>query len=91
MLARAHEIPFYVAAPLSTIDMGTPNGDGIPIEERSPEEVVHFRGQRIAPVEAGALHPAFDVTPAELVAAIVTERGVVQPPLGPGLARLLGD
>ncbi len=86
VLARAHQIPFYVAAPLSTIDLDTPDGESIPIEERAPEEVLEFAGQRIAPAGVSALHPAFDVTPAEYVTAIVTERGVVEPPFGPGLA-----
>ena len=86
VLARAHQIPFYVAAPLSTIDLDTPDGESIPIEERPPEEVLEFAGQRIAPAGVSALHPAFDVTPAEYVTAIVTERGVVEPPFGPGLA-----
>jgi methylthioribose-1-phosphate isomerase len=89
VLARAHDIPFYVAAPLSTVDLATPHGDEIPIEERAPEEVLSFGGRRIAPEGVGALNPAFDVTPAELVTAIVTEGGVVRPPLGPGLARLM--
>ena len=86
VLARAHQIPFYVAAPLSTIDLETADGASIPIEERSPEEVLEFGGQRIAPEGVNALHPAFDVTPAEYVSAIVTERGVVEPPFGRGLA-----
>ena len=86
VLARAHDVPFYVAAPLSTVDPATPSGDAIPIEQRDPEEVVVFGERRIAPAGVGALHPAFDVTPAEYVTAIVTERGVVKPPLGPGLA-----
>ncbi len=88
VLARAHGIPFYVAAPLSTIDLETASGDEIPIEQRAPEEVLQFAGQPIAPEGIQALHPAFDVTPAELVTAVVTERGVVRPPFGPGLARL---
>ncbi len=91
VLARAHGIPFYVAAPLSTVDPKTPSGEGIPIEHRAPEEVLSLAGVRIAPPGVGALHPAFDVTPAEYVSAIITERGVVRPPLGPGLARQLED
>jgi methylthioribose-1-phosphate isomerase len=87
VLAHRHSIPFYVAAPLSTVDLDTPSGDGIPIEFRDPEEVLMVAGVRIAPEGVEALHPAFDVTPAELVTAIVTERGVIRPPLGPGLAR----
>jgi methylthioribose-1-phosphate isomerase len=88
VLARTHAIPFYVAAPVSTIDPATPSGDQIPIEERDPEEVLVFGSERIAPKGVGALHPAFDVTPSEFITAIVTERGVLRPPLGPELARL---
>src|SRR5215213_5613588 len=79
LAARAHQIPFYVAAPSSTIDLATPNGAAIPIEERSPEEIMAWRGQRSAPSGVGVWNPAFDVTPAELVTAIVTDRGVVAP------------
>jgi methylthioribose-1-phosphate isomerase len=79
LAARAHQIPFYVAAPSSTIDVATPNGAAIPIEERSPEEIMGWRGQRSAPSGVGVWNPAFDVTPAELVTAIVTDRGVVAP------------
>jgi len=86
VLANRHGIPFYVAAPLSTIDRRTPNGDAIPIEQRSSEEVVNVRGQRIAPVGVVARHPAFDVTPAELVTAIVTEKGVARAPYQESLA-----
>ena len=86
--ARAHGLPFYVAAPLSTVDLDTPSGEEIPIEQRAAEEVLTLAGVRIAPEGVGALHPAFDVTPADLVTAIITEAGVVQPPYGPALARL---
>jgi methylthioribose-1-phosphate isomerase len=85
VLARRHEIPFYVAAPLSTVDLDTPDGDAIPIEERSAEEVLSLAGVRIAPEGVGALHPAFDVTPAELVTAIITEAGVADAPFGASL------
>ena len=88
VLARAHELPFYVAAPLSTVDLDTADGTSIPIEERASEEVVEIAGRRIAPPGVHALNPAFDVTPAELVTAIVTERGAVRPPYGPALAAL---
>ena len=91
VLAREHGIPFYVAAPLSTVDPDTPGGDLIPIEQRASEEVVELAGRRIAPPGVEALHPAFDVTPARYVGAIVTERGVVEPPLGEGLARQLAE
>ncbi len=79
ILARHHKIPFYVAAPLSTIDLDTPEGGAIKIEERSTEEVIFIKGHRIAPKGTCARHPAFDVTPAELVTAIITEKGVVKP------------
>jgi methylthioribose-1-phosphate isomerase len=80
VLAKRHGVPFYVAAPLSTIDLDTATGDDIPIEERSPDEVVEVFGTRVAPDETPALNIAFDVTPAELVTAIVTEEGVLVPP-----------
>jgi methylthioribose-1-phosphate isomerase len=79
LAARAHQIPFYVAAPSSTIDPATPNGAAIPIEERSPEEVLAWRDRRSAPIGVGVWNPAFDVTPAELVTAIITDRGIVAP------------
>lgn len=80
VLARAHEIPFLVAAPLSTIDFRTPDGASIPIEERRPEEVTHVAGVRVAPEGIRAFNPAFDVTPHHLVTAIVTDAGVAYPP-----------
>ncbi len=86
VLARAHGLPFYVAAPLSTVDLATPSGKEIPIEERSSDEGTRIAGKRIAAEGVQALHPAFDVTPATLVSAIVTERGALRPPYGPGLA-----
>ena len=79
VLAREHGVPFYVAAPLSTIDLNTPSGAAIPIEERSAEEVVVLAGTRLAPRGVPARHPAFDVTPARLITAIITERGVARP------------
>lgn len=79
ILARHHGIPFYVAAPTSTIDLKTATGNGIVIEERSPEEVTSFGGISVAPKGAAARHPAFDVTPASLISAIITEKGVVKP------------
>jgi methylthioribose-1-phosphate isomerase len=86
VLAHAHGLPFYVAAPFSTVDLATPTGREIPIEQRSSDEVTVFAGRRIAPEGVRALHPAFDVTPAAYVTALVTERGVVRAPYGPGLA-----
>jgi methylthioribose-1-phosphate isomerase len=78
-LARAHRIPFYVAAPWSTVDLATPTGESIPIEERSRDEVALLGGRSILPEGVGARHPAFDVTPAALITAIFTERGELDP------------
>jgi methylthioribose-1-phosphate isomerase len=80
VLARHHGIPFYVAAPFSTIDPAIPDGSAIPIEERDPREVQELAGRRIVPAASPARNPAFDVTPASLVTAIITERGVFRPP-----------
>ncbi len=80
VLARQHGLPFYVAAPTSTIDLATPNGAAIPIEERDPDEVRAFGGSRVAPAGVAVRNPAFDVTPARLVTAIVTEVGVARRP-----------
>jgi len=88
VLARHHGLPFYVAAPWSTVDLATANGGDIPIEERDSEEVMVINGQRIGPAGVAARYPAFDVTPAALVTAIVTERGVVQGNLSTGLSAL---
>jgi methylthioribose-1-phosphate isomerase len=90
VLAHAHGIPFYVAAPSSTVDFALPNGDAIPIEQRDPSEVTTLNGQPIAPAGAPAAHPAFDVTPHELITAIITERGVVYPPYEENLRRIVG-
>ncbi|WP_157057954.1 s-methyl-5-thioribose-1-phosphate isomerase, partial [Calditerricola satsumensis] len=80
VLAKAHNIPFYVAAPTSSIDLATPTGADIPIEERPAHEVTEGFGRRTAPEGVQVYNPAFDVTPAELVTAIVTEHGIVRPP-----------
>lgn len=80
VLAKAHSIPFYVAAPFSTIDPKTPNGGGIEIEERGPDELTEIEGIRIAPKGCPVFNPAFDVTPAAFITAIITERGVSRPP-----------
>lgn len=85
VLAKEHGIPFYVAAPWSTIDMATPTGDQIPIEERAAREVTHFNDRQITPGNAGISNPAFDVTPAKYVTAIITERGVLRAPYGEAL------
>jgi methylthioribose-1-phosphate isomerase len=79
VLARAHEIPFYVAAPLSTFDLSLASGESIPIEERSPEEITHSFGRQTAPDGVAVYNPAFDVTPAEYLRAIITERGIIEP------------
>ena len=80
LLAQAHEVPFYVAAPLSTFDLSLSSGDEIPIEERAPEEVTQGFGKRTAPEGVKVYCPAFDMTPAELVTAFITEKGVIYPP-----------
>ena len=90
VLAARHRIPFYVAAPLSTVDRSIPDGSGIPIEERDPSEVTGFRGERWAPEGVSVVNPAFDVTPASLVTALITERGVVRAPTRDTLRTLLG-
>jgi len=88
VLARRHGVPFYVAAPLSSIDLNCPGGEQIPIEQRSKKELSEFGGKRIAPKGVAIFNPAFDVTPAELITAIVTERGVAYAPFGESLAAL---
>lgn len=88
VLAGRHQIPFYVAAPLSTIDLTVPNGDAIPIEERSSDEVTHLGKMRIAPEGVKARHPAFDVTPNDLIAGIITEKGVATAPYTESLKKL---
>ena len=88
VLAREHGLPFHVAAPLSTIDLETPDGAAIPIEQRSSDEVVSFAGVRLAPDGVLAHHPAFDVTPARLVTSIVTERGIARAPYRESLRAL---
>jgi len=89
VLAREHEIPFYVAAPLSTIDLNTPDGSKIPIEERSDREVTHVGPSRLTPEGARIRNPAFDVTPARYVTAIITERGIARAPFHESLAALV--
>ena len=87
VLAREHGIPFYVAAPLSTIDLKTADGSQIPIEERQAKEVTHIKGAQIAPDGALVWNPAFDVTPHQLIAGIITERGICRPPYIESLRR----
>jgi methylthioribose-1-phosphate isomerase len=88
VLAKEHNIPFYVAAPLSTIDLATPDGSKIPIEERSAREVTHLGPMRLAPEGAKVRNPAFDVTPGKYVTAIITEKGIARPPYTESLPRL---
>jgi methylthioribose-1-phosphate isomerase len=90
VLAKYHGIPFYVAAPLSTIDIKTPDGESIPIEERDPAEVTHFRDQMTARPQTQVYNPAFDVTPAKLITAIITEEKVLLPDFSQAIAALKG-
>jgi methylthioribose-1-phosphate isomerase len=87
VLAREHSVPFYVAAPLSTIDLKTADGSGIPIEERNSREVTHVGGSQVAPEGASVWNPAFDVTPHQLIAGIITEKGIFRAPYTESLAR----
>ena len=88
ILAKEHGLPFYVAAPWSTIDLATPTGDSIPIEERPAIEVTHHGGKQLTPNGVGIRNPAFDVTPARYITAIITERGVLRAPIGESLRAL---
>ncbi|OAT81284.1 S-methyl-5-thioribose-1-phosphate isomerase [Desulfotomaculum copahuensis] len=88
VLAKEHGLPFYVAAPVSTIDLSLDSGADIPIEERAPEEVTHLAGRPVAAPGVRVWNPAFDVTPARLVTAIITDRGVARPPYRESLKRL---
>jgi methylthioribose-1-phosphate isomerase len=90
VLARAHHIPFYVAAPSSTFDLKLPNGDGIPIEQRDPKEITHGFGKQTAPDGIQVYNPAFDVTPAELITGLITEKGLIQPVNAATIASTLG-
>ncbi len=88
VLAKEHGIPFYVAAPWATVDMNTATGEEIPIEERDPREVTHSNGKQMTPDGCGIENPAFDVTPAKYVTAIITERGLLHAPYGQGIAAM---
>jgi methylthioribose-1-phosphate isomerase len=88
VLAKEHGIPFYVAAPLSTVDLNTADGSRIPIEERNEREVTHVGSNRLTPDGAQIRNPAFDVTPAQYVTAIITERGIARAPFAESLAQL---
>jgi len=87
VLAKEHGLPFYVAAPSSTLDLSLASGEEIPIEERTPEEVTEGFGRRTAPMEVRVFNPAFDVTPAAMVSAIISEEGIARPPFEPELIR----
>jgi methylthioribose-1-phosphate isomerase len=91
LLARAHGIPFYVAAPSSTFDLSIPDGSAIPIEQRDPREITHGFGRQTAPEGVDVYNPAFDVTPAELIASIITERGLIRPVDRETIADIVGS
>lgn len=91
VLAEKHNIPFYVAAPTSTLDLSTPTGDDIPIEERNHTEVTHFQGCPVAPEGVEALNPAFDITPNRFIHAIITEKGVAKPPYKESLQKIASE
>lgn len=88
VLAREHDIPFYIAAPVSSFDFSLPSGEGIPIEEREPDEVRLFRGVPTTPPGVAVFNPAFDVTPHRYITALITEKGIIRPPFAEGLAEL---
>lgn len=88
VLAKAHQIPFYVAAPLSSIDMSLPSGEQIPIEERDSKEILEVGGSKIAPERIATYNPAFDVTPAEFITAYITEKGIIYPDYKESLKKL---
>jgi len=88
ILAKEHGIPFYVAAPISTVDLETPDGSKIPIEQRNPREVTHIAGKQMVPDGVQVENPAFDVTPAKYIAAIITERGIARAPYTESLRKL---
>jgi methylthioribose-1-phosphate isomerase len=91
LLAHAHHVPFYVAAPLSTIDLGTADGGRIPIEQRPAREMTHVGTARVVPDGASVWNPAFDVTPARLISGIITEKGIARPPYSESLKTLFDD
>ena len=88
VLAKEHNIPFYVAAPISTVDLACPDGSQIPIEQRNPKEVTHIAGKQMVPEGVAVENPAFDVTPAKYVAAIITEKGIARTPYQESLRKL---
>ncbi len=91
VLAKVHGIPFYVAAPCSTIDPQIKTGEDIPIEERDEKEVTHWGGQCLAPAGISVRNPAFDVTPASYITGIITERGLLKPPFGRSIREALKE
>jgi len=91
ILAKEHGIPFYVAAPISTVDLATPDGSKIPIEQRNAREVTHIGGRQMTPDGVQIENPAFDVTPAKYVAAIITERGIARAPYENSLRDLAAE
>ena len=90
MLAAAHKIPFYIAAPTSTFDLSIASGAEIPIEQRDPREITHGFGRQTAPDGVKVYNPAFDVTPNELIAAIICERGAIRPVTKESVAAMVG-
>jgi len=88
VLAKEHNIPFYVAAPISTVDLACPDGSQIPIEQRNAQEVTHIAGRQMVPDGVAVENPAFDVTPAKYVAAIITEKGIARAPYHESLRKL---
>lgn len=91
LAARAHQVPFYVVGPTSTIDLNTPTGEQIPIEERSAEEILWVGKTQIAPGDTPVCNPAFDITPAELITAIITERGIIYPPYTENISKIISQ
>jgi methylthioribose-1-phosphate isomerase len=89
LVARAHDVPFYVACPTSTLDMTLTSGQEINIEERADSEITQIKGQQITPDDTPVFNPAFDVTPAEYISAIITEKGIVYPPYDENLKALM--
>jgi len=90
LVAKAHHVPFYIVGPTSTIDLGIPSGDFIAIEERGADEIIRIGNEMVAPQDTPVCNPAFDVTPAELITAIITERGVIYPPFTENIRKVMG-
>jgi methylthioribose-1-phosphate isomerase len=90
VLSKWHEVPFYVAAPISTLDLSLTSGSPIPIEQRAPEEVTHLNGKLLTPRQVDVFNPAFDVTPYKLIEGIITEKGIARKPFQKNLMRIKG-